>query len=206
MDSFLQWNDTWSIKYKDQIGWLRYPSFKVALNLFHQRGGTNIVETGTIRALNDAAGGGNSTLILGDYAQTYDKKFWTVDILPEAIALSREVCQGFDKNTQFITSDSLKFLKEFPEKIDLLYLDSMDCPEYDAADSPNLIASQQHQLNELKAAWDKLTDKSVVLLDDNNFENGGKCKLSIQFLLEKGWICLWSDKQVLWIRGGGVTA
>jgi SAM-dependent methyltransferase len=202
MDNFLQWKDWWSEKYKDQIGvGVRYASFKVALNLFHQRGGTNIVETGTIRALDDAAGGGNSTLILGDYAQTYDKKFWTVDILPQAIELSKGVCQGFDKNTQFVLNDSISFLLMFPEKIDFLYLDSMDCPEFDAPDSPNLIASQKHQLNELESAWDKLTDKSVVLLDDNNFENGGKCKLSIKFLQEKGWIQLWCDKQSLWING-----
>lgn len=201
MNDFLQWKDWWSEKYRFQIGeGVRYPSFKVALNLFNQRNGMNIVETGTIRALDDAAGGGNSTLLLGDYAQYYNKKFWTVDILPEAIELSKQVTVGFNQNTEFVIGDSVTFLKNFREKIDFLYLDSMDCPEYDEPESPNLVASQKHQLQELRAAWDKLTDNSIVLLDDNNFENGGKCKLSIQFLLSKGWTCLWNDKQSLWIK------
>lgn len=179
---------------------VRYFTTKIALNLFHFRKGMNIVETGTIRMADDMNGGGYSTLLYGDYAQHYDKKFWTVDILPEAIELSKKETEGFNANTNFVIGDSVEFLKNFPEKIDLLYLDSMDCPEYDEPDSPRLIASQEHQLNEIKAAWDKLHEKSVILLDDNNFSNGGKCKLSIQFLIENGWTPLMADKQVLFIK------
>jgi hypothetical protein len=201
MDEFITWNDWWSLKYRFKMGeGVRYFTTKIALNLFHFRGGTNIVETGTIRMADDMNGGGYSTLLYGDYAQHYDKHFWTVDILPEAIELSKKETEGFNKNTNFVTSDSVEFLKNFPEKIDLLYLDSMDCPENDEADSPHLIASQEHQLNEIKAAWDKLTDKSVILLDDNNFTNGGKCKLSVQFLIDNGWTPLMADKQVLFIK------
>ena len=201
MDDFIKWNDWWSLKYRFKMGeGVRYFTTKIALNLFHFRKGTNIIETGTIRALDDIGGGGYSTLLYGDYAQYYDKKFWTVDILPEAIELSKKETEGFNANTNFVISDSVTFLKDFPEKIDLLYLDSMDCPENDEPDSPRLLASQEHQLNEIKAAWDKLTDKSVILLDDNNFTNGGKCKLTIQFLLEQGWTPLLADKQVLFIK------
>ena len=201
MDEFIAWNDWWTLKYRFKMGeGVRYFSTKIALNLFHHRGGKNIVETGTIRMADDMAGGGYSTLLFGDYAQHYDKKFWTVDILPEAIELSKKETEGFNAKTNFITSDSVKFLEEFPEQIDLLYLDSMDCPEYDAEDSPALMASQEHQLKEIKAAWDKLTEKSVILLDDNNFANGGKCKLTTQFLLDNGWTPLLADKQVLFIK------
>lgn len=201
MDDFIKWNDWWTLKYRFKMGeGVRYFSTKIALNLFHFRKGMNIVETGTIRMADDMAGGGYSTLLFGDYAQHYEKKFWTVDILPEAIELSKKETEGFNKNTNFVTSDSIQFLKEFPEKIDLLYLDSMDCPENDEVDSPKLIASQEHQLNEIKAAWDKLHDGSVILLDDNNFTNGGKCKLSVEFLLANGWTPLMADKQVLLIK------
>ena len=201
MDDFICWNDWWTQKYRFKMGeGVRYFSTKIALNLFHFRGGKNIVETGTIRMADDMAGGGYSTLLFGDYAQHYDKKFWTVDILPEAIELSKKETEGFNAKTNFVISDSVKFLEEFPEQIDLLYLDSMDCPEYDAEDSPSLMASQEHQLKEIKAAWNKLTDKSVILLDDNNFANGGKCKLTTQFLLDNGWTPLLADKQVLFIK------
>jgi SAM-dependent methyltransferase len=201
MDDFIKWNDWWSQKYRFRIGeGVRYFTTKIALNIFHYRKGTNIVETGTIRALDDMAGGGYSTLLFGDYAQHYKKKFWTVDILPEAIELSKKETEGFNSTTNFVISDSVKFLEEFPEKIDLLYLDSMDCPEYDEAESPALVASQEHQLKEIKAAWDKLHAGSVILLDDNNFENGGKCKLSVEYLLGNGWTPLMADKQVLLIQ------
>lgn len=201
MDEFISWKDWWTEKYRFKMGeGVRYFSTKIALNLFHHRGGMNIVETGTIRALDDMAGGGYSTLLFGDYAQHYNKKFWTVDILPEAIELSKKETEGFNANTKFVVSDSVNFLYDFPETIDLLYLDSMDCPEYDEPDSPQLMASQEHQLKEIQAAWDKLTDKSVILLDDNNFANGGKCKLTTQFLLDQGWTPLLADKQVLFIK------
>jgi len=201
MDEFIVWKNWFDEKYRFRMGeGVRYFTTKIALNLFHFRKLNNIVETGTIRMLDDMAGGGYSTLIYGDYAQHYNKKFWTVDILPEAIELSKKETEGFNSNTNFVISDSVEFLKNFPEKIDLLYLDSMDCPEYDEPDSPALIASQEHQLNEIKAAWDRLHDKSIILLDDNNFENGGKCKLSVQFLIENGWTPLMADKQVLFIK------
>jgi hypothetical protein len=202
MNEFLQWRDWFSVKYRFLVGEaVRYFSMKTALNILHQRGGMNIVETGTIRAENDFSGGGNSTYLFGDYAQHYDKKFWTVDILPEAIELSKKITEGFNSHTTFVLSDSILFLKTFPEKIDLLYLDSMDCPITDVPGSRELLASQRHQRYEIEAAWDKLHDKSVVLLDDNDFTNGGKCPLTIDFLESKGWINLINDKQSLWIKG-----
>lgn len=201
MDDFIKWGNWFDEKYRFGLGeGTRYFSMKIALNLFHFRKGLNIVETGTIRARDDMAGGGFSTLVLGDYAQSYNKHFWTVDISPEAIELSKEITKDFNKNTNFITQDSVFFLGTFANPIDLLYLDSMDCPEFDMVDSPNLIASQEHQLEEIKTAYDKLHDKSVILLDDNNFDNGGKCKLTNQFLLDKGWTPLLADKQVLFIK------
>lgn len=201
MDDFQKWNDWWSLKYRFQIGeGIRYFSTKVALNLLHQRGGRNIVETGTTRALDDFGGAGMATITFGDYAKVYGKKLWTVDILPEAIELARGLTREFEDVTTYVVSDSIIFLKNFPEKIDLLYLDSMDCPIDDAPDSPKLRASQAHQADELRAAWDKLHDNSIILLDDNNFENGGKCTLSIEILKKEGWECLINDKQSLWIK------
>lgn len=201
MNDFIEWKDWWSEKYRFQMGEaVRYFTFKIALNVFHDSGMQNIVETGTTRAYNDMAGGGMATVHMGDYAKRYGKRLYTVDISPEAIKLSKEVSADFAEAITYVESDSVLFLQMFPEKIGLLYLDSMDCPINDAPDSPILIASQKHQLAELEAAWDKLTDKSVILLDDNDFTNGGKCKLSKQFLKMKGWRNLMNDKQSLWIK------
>lgn len=199
MKDFVYWNDEWTKKYRFQIGeGVRYPSMKIALNLLHQWGGKNIVETGTTRALNDFGGAGMATIFFGDYCKQYDTHLWTVDILPEAIALSQSLTLDFKDSITYITDDSLNFLKTFPEKIDLLYLDSYDYPIDE--NEVDVLASQTHQLNELKAGWDKLSDKAIVLLDDNAWPNGGKCKLTKDFLIEKGWTCLWDDFQSLWIK------
>lgn len=199
MNEFLQWKDWWTEKYRFQIGEsVRYPSMKLALNIFHQRNGVNIVETGTTRAVEDFGGAGMATIFLGDYCKRYDRYLWTVDILPEAIKLSKSLTEEFKDNITYVVDDSLHFLKEFEYTIDLLYLDSYDYPVDE--NSEEVLASQQHQLKELEAAWDKLTHKSVIILDDNAWKGGGKCKLTKEFLIEKDWTCLWDDFQSVWMK------
>jgi hypothetical protein len=89
--------------------------------------------------------------------------------------------------------DSVEFLKQFNEEIGLLYLDSLDYEE-------NLQKeSQEHQLNEIEAAYPKLTQNSIILLDDNDFPNGGKTKLTKEFLLKNNWQCALDHQQSLWV-------
>lgn len=198
MNEFVGWQDWFSQKYRFLIGeGVRYPSMKIALNLLNQRKGTVIVETGTTRALNDFGGAGMATIFLGDYCKHYGTHLWTVDILPEAIELSKSLTTEYAENITYVTDDSLNFLKNFDGKIDFLYLDSYDYP----IDENEELAfeSQTHQLNEFKAAEDKLDEKSVVVLDDNSWPKGGKCKLTKEYLIEKGWECLWDDFQSVWI-------
>lgn len=199
MDKFVAWGDWFTKEYRFKIGeGVRYPSMKIALNLLQQRGGNNIVETGTTRALNDFGGAGMATIFFGDYCKHYGKHLWTVDILPEAIMLSQSLTEDFKDNITYVVDDSLHFLKEFNEKIDLLYLDSYDYP---IDENPvGVAASQEHQLKEFKEAEDKLHEDSIVVLDDNAWTNGGKCALTKEYLIEKGWICLWDDFQSVWIR------
>ena len=80
------------------------------------------------------------------------------------------------------------------EEIGLLYLDSLDYEE-------NLQKeSQEHQLNEIEAAYPKLTQNSIILLDDNDFPNGGKTKLTKEYLLKNNWQCVLDHQQSLWIK------
>ena len=76
----------------------------------------------------------------------------------------------------------------------------MDCPEYDAPTSTRLIQSQIHQLLEMEAVWHKLGDDPIILLDDNQFENGGKTRLTKVFLRERGFTEVLSEKQSLWVK------
>ena len=74
----------------------------------------------------------------------------------------------------FIVDDSINFLSSFDQKIDLLYLDSLDGQFKEAS---------KHQLQEIKVSLDKLHNNSLVLLDDK----GSKTNLSIDFMLNNNF-------------------
>ena len=79
----------------------------------------------------------------------------------------------------------MNFLKNFKQKIDFLYLDSLDGHLPNASD---------HQLNEIKNSINLLTNNSLVLLDDK----GSKTNLSSQFLLKNNYkIINETDQQLL---------
>lgn len=192
--NFLFANNWFQEKYAEKMEIRKFPTFKTALNIFLQNNGKIIVETGTIRVRDDW-GPGYSTYIFGDFCQKYDKHLYTVDNNPGNIAISKELTAPFSGHITYIIDDSIHFLSTFSQHIDILYLDSLDCdPEAD-----NTIP-QTHQLNELKSVYDKLSNYSIILLDDCQFKNGGKCKLTREFLLDKGWTLIFDHYQSLWIR------
>lgn len=188
--------DSWLEKEYFTVGNNRYWTFKIALNLLLQRKGHTIVETGTTYV--GDVGAGASTVIFGKFLQNYRGKLYTVDLSDRNIELCKEITRNLSGNIEYTVSDSLTYLEKFPEKIDLLYLDSMDYPLTPA--EGKIIDCQIHQLNEFKKAEDKLHDGSIVLLDDNSLPEGGKTKLTKEYLLEKGWVCVMDFQQSLWIR------
>jgi endo-1,4-beta-mannosidase len=116
--------------------------------------------------------------------------------------VSKKATEDFKDYIAYVVEDSVAYLdktKQHPT-IDLLYLDSMDCPIVDDPNYPELVKSQQHNLAEFKAALPRLGPNSIVLLDDNNFPNGGKPKATKKFLIENGWVCVYEYYQSLWIR------
>ena len=195
---FLFYESDWLYKEFNRLEVVRshkYFTLKAALNIFLQNDGKTIVETGTQRMIDDPGGG--STVLFGALCKRYGKKLFTVDNDPKNIETSKEATREYTDCITYVLMDSIKFLSEFNQKIDLLYLDSLDCP-WPPADATE---AQIHNLNELKAAYDKLHKGSILLIDDNNFENGGKTRLSKKFLLETGeWQCILDHGQTLWVR------
>lgn len=196
MEDFLAQTDDWFYKKYCLKLADRYWSFKVALNLFLQFAGDNIVETGCVREEDDW-GAGMSTYVLGDFCTKYGKTLWSVDNSVENLGKAQAICEDFVDNIRFALMDSVDYLKKFKKQIDLLYLDSLDCELGDDADNTE---AQKHQLRELQVAFPRLSSKCVILLDDNRFENGGKTTLSREYLRKKGFICLIDFKQSLWVR------
>lgn len=172
-----------------------------ALELFREKKPTQgiIVETGTTR-MKDDWGAGMATLVFGDFCKQYNHHLFTVDIDSDALYVCQDVTKEFATQITYVENDSVAFLKDFNQKIDFLYLDSMDCPEYDAPTSTRLIQSQIHQFIEMHTAIDKLSDDPIILLDDNQFENGGKTRLTKVFLQERGFKEIASGKQSLWTK------
>lgn len=163
-----------------------------AVHRFLELGGLTIVETGAMRD----PFGGSSTLIFGSTLQRYGcGRLWSCDISPVSIEAAKKFTKSCSERTTFVQEHSVEFLRAFPFQIDLLYLDSMDCdPEGDSS------AAQEYQKEELLAAYDRLSPKATVLMDDNGFANGGKTLLSKAVLAERGWKCLADSTQALWAR------
>jgi hypothetical protein len=199
-EDFLYVNGWFETKYMGNLS-SRYMTMKVALNLLLQRKGKLILETGTMRQPNDW-GAGCSTLVFGDFCKRYGLKLITIDISPVNMEVALQETKEFAECIFYIVSDSIKFLETYPddEPIDLLYLDSLDCPIEGKEGDRNLVNAQQHNLKELKAALTRLHNGSIILVDDNNFPNGGKAKETKKYLMEVGWVCVLDYQQTLWIR------
>jgi len=145
----------------------------------------NIVETGCIRNTTDSSkwGDGWSTVNWEYHARETGSKVYVVDIDGNHLTKAQEVVPP-SEFVEYTKEDSVAYLQGFDKRIHLLFLDS-----YDYGGGPeNIQKCHEHSLNELKAAWDKLSERCFVLIDDvYNDQFDGKGKLSIPYLLENGF-------------------
>lgn len=172
----------------------RFATFQYVLNLMSEREVKIIVETGTARNGEcNCAGDGCSTPIWGAWAQKNGAYVYSVDIDPQAIQNSSDACTSYQDHIAFVTCDSVGFLANFDKSIDFLYLDSYDF------DVNNPSPSQEHHLKEIMAVYPSLHKKSIIMIDDCDLPFGGKGKLVIQYLLDRGWKIALSGYQVILI-------
>ncbi len=170
----------------------RYPTFKRALALMEERGVKTIVETGTARGgESNFEGDGGSTVIFSHWAYKHNGSLNSVDINQVALNLAAGAVSLFQDQVNLVHDDSVHFLQHFPQTIDFLYLDSFDF------DENNPQPSQQHHLKEIEAAYDKLSPRSIVMIDDCKLPHGGKGKEAISFLLNRGWKVIEDGYQVI---------
>lgn len=173
----------------------RYPTFKRALELMTERKARVIVETGTARyGVSNYDGDGCSTYIFGTWAFSRGSILYSIDIDEKAIEESKSVVRNFLDSVTLVHSDSVKYLKQFSHEIDFLYLDSYEF------DFENPHPSQKHHLKEIQAAYPKLTESSVVMIDDCDLPFGGKGKLAIEYLLKKNWKIVMENYQTILVQ------
>jgi len=158
----------------------RSSTMKLAIHLLNNKP-TNFVETGTTRKNHinfpnreDRAGDGCATVLFGEYTKFFGGHVWTCDLDKENIENCKIATEEYKENTTYIVDDSLNFLSNFNERIDFLYLDSVD------GGHPH---AHEHQLKEAIIVLPKLHENSIILLDDI----GAKTHLSIPFLKSNGW-------------------
>ncbi len=140
----------------------------------------NLVETGTSRNERESPDGWGTVFLRHWADHAPGSKVYTVDISREHLHACMNVMKDRGE-VNYVLQDSIQFLKDFPEKIHLLYLDSYD---FDVTHE-----CYQHQLEEIKAAHDKLPKGAVVVSDDNYKDDWthGKGNYSIPWMLENGY-------------------
>ena len=173
----------------------RYETFKQVINLLEEKNVKTLIETGTARCGDsNFDGDGGSTIIFAHWAVEHDAQMYSVDIDAVHIEIAKQVTEQYMTHLTYALEDSVTFLKEFEGKIDFLYLDSWDYSESDP------YPAQIHNLKEVLAAYDKLHDQSIIMIDDCNIPGGGKGKLAIDFLLQNGWYKFMNRHQVILLR------
>lgn len=173
----------------------RYATFTEALRLCEEREVKTIIETGTSRlGESNYLWDGGSTNFLAHYARDHGASFYSVDIDEECLFGAAKGLHYNMSNIKLVHQDSVVFLREFPLQVDFLYLDSYDFDEC------NPEPSQLHHLREIEAIYPRMHRDTIILIDDCGLPHGGKGKMAIEFLLEKGWKIHMNEYQVLLVR------
>ena len=175
----------------------RRDTFLKAMNMMVKNDASVLVETGVARhGLAYSKSDGASTFVFGMFAKNNGAKLYSVDINPDNIATCQKTIDemNLSSHIELNTSDSIKYLKSFPRKVDFLYLDSYD---YNRNNPEIIKSSQNHHLEEIKAIEKKLHKNSIILIDDCKLPGGGKGKKAIKYLQSNGWKILMNKYQVL---------
>jgi predicted O-methyltransferase YrrM len=180
--------------YKDKSSF-RFDSYRMALRLLYERSDEpRVLETGTVRQLNDW-GAGYSTYIFGECMSQFGGSLISIDNNSNHLDISKQLTKEFESKITYVLSDSFDYLERFKEELDLVYLDSLDCP----IDGDATVA-QEHNLREFILVEPRLKDTSLILIDDVNFDNGGKARLTHKYLRDNDYRLLFQNQQSLWER------
>jgi len=157
--------------------------FDQAVAAFRERNGRVIVEVGGIRNRGWQATDGHSTL-----RWPVDATVWSVDNNPAAVKLTRELTAD-RPNVFCVLADALTFLRAFPIRIDLLYLDGPH-PEREDGRRWHFDAYQAAALNH----------RAVLLIDDTDLPRLGKAEFVVPAAMEDGFEVVARDRQTLMVR------
>ena len=157
--------------------------FDESIDAFRKRKGRVIVEVGGIRNRGWRDTDGHSTL-----RWPADATVWSIDVDPGAVKLTRELTAE-RLNVFCVLADALSFLRTFPVRIDLLYLDGPH-PDREDGRTWHFEAYQAAAMNH----------HAVLLIDDTDLPRLGKAEFVVPAALEDGYEVVASDRQTLLVR------
>lgn len=172
------------------------PYLRTAIDLLGHLGARNIVEVGCMRqpmrhALDEfdpvCCNDGHSTMF---WAST-GHPLWSVDIDARACEVASQTVSGFPGAT-VVCGDGIQFLRDFREPIGLLYLDGWDV-------IPGTDYAEQH-LSAYLEARTRLSDTSMILIDDTDLLMGGKGKLVVPAAIRDGYELVLFGRQTMLLR------
>lgn len=202
----------------------RYDSFKIAFEFFEAIHGKTVVELGTSRSfthgglqgcnLDDPAfwtphqpenwdwGAGFFTRMAAICLSELSPQIATVDLAPSHIERCKLMTNDFAEIISYHVSSSVDFLSncDYPEGIDLLYLDTGDMTPIEP--------TAQLQLKEAKIIVERnlIHPGGLILIDDVKNQTPkkygddsglGKSKYALPYLLENGFEIILNEYQVL---------
>jgi predicted O-methyltransferase YrrM len=174
----------------------RYKTFKHALTLMLRSNAKILIETGTVRYGNSISceHEGCSTMFFAHYASLTHSKLFSVDNNQNSCNEARKATEQFQNSVEIVYGNSLDFLESFSRgMVDFLYLDSFDGSVTDSE------KNQKHYLEEIKRIYPKLHKRSIILVDDCELLQLGKCRMIQEFLILQGWNLVMEDYQQLYV-------
>jgi hypothetical protein len=166
---------------------------QILLMLRHLPHPPRIVETGCIRAAEDWKGAGFSTYLFGAYVERAGGQVISVDNSPENCQFAMGATKELSR-VSLVCQDSVVFLYNYNQPVDLFYFDSLDADHPESAD---------HMLAEVKAAQSQCQPHSIIALDDTVYSRGcfmGSGAKAVPWLLKNGWTIIHSGYQTVLTR------
>jgi len=173
----------------------RHRTFEAFLSRAVRKAKPLVVETGTIRSVEDWSAG-YSTYLVGYFLHHHGGELHSIDVDPNNVAFARAWTAAYGAAVRVHQAHSHEWLQGYAgPPIDLLYLDSADIgtPQY-----------QECSSREAELALPHLAADAAILFDDTCWNAGsfrGKGALAVPWLQRRGWHVIAGGYQVLLGRG-----
>ena len=137
----------------------------------------------------DCCKDGHSTYFWSYYTEP-KTSIYSVDINPEC----KSIIDKDERLSKVVseTCDPFEYIRDFKEKIDLLFLDLWDV-------KPDTLYAENHLLA-YQIVKDKLASKCLLLIDDTDIGYSGKLRLLIPEIKADGFIRIFHGRQALFYR------